>query len=91
MSAQRLRPGFRKPRRVSLTMPEQPYLQLIERSVQEGRSISNLAAFLLEKAIHELLEEESRSGSINAKPKSLAGPCSSPSSGNAMNLRCLDL
>lgn len=68
-------------------MPEQPYLQLVERSIQEGRSISNLAAFLLEKAINDLLEEESRSRSINARPKGLAAPSSSPTSGGGMNLR----
>lgn len=68
-------------------MPEQAYLQLIERSIQEGRSISNLAAFLLEKAINDALEEESRSGSINSRSKALAAPSASPTSGTGMNLR----
>lgn len=45
---------FRAPRRISITLPEHPYRQLVERSNREGRSISNLAAFLLEQAIHEL-------------------------------------
>lgn len=43
-------PLFRKPQRISITLPYETYRQLIERSVREGRSISNLAAFLLEAA-----------------------------------------
>ena len=44
------RPLFRKPQRISITLPYETYRHLIERSVREGRSISNLAAFLLEAA-----------------------------------------
>lgn len=44
------RPLFRKPQRISITLPYETYRQLIERSMREGRSISNLAAFLLEAA-----------------------------------------
>ena len=87
--AQSIRPeraSFRKPQRISITMPEQPYRQLVERSIQQGRSISNLAAFLLETAIAELLEAEHNSRSINAVPKGSAAPGSSPAAGSPM--RC---
>ncbi len=49
-------PLFRKPQRISITVPFQMYRALIERSSREGRSISNLASFLLEKAIEERSE-----------------------------------
>lgn len=44
---------FRKPRRITVTVPDQIYRSLLERSSREGRSISNLAAFLLERAVTE--------------------------------------
>ncbi|MCP9777314.1 hypothetical protein KBY75_01795 [Cyanobium sp. T1G-Tous] len=45
------RPAFRKPRRISVTVPDQTYRQILECSNRQGRSVSNLAAFLLEMAI----------------------------------------
>ena len=42
---------LRKPQRISVTLPEATYELLLEHSNREGRSISNLAAFLLERAI----------------------------------------
>lgn len=42
---------FRKPVRVTITLPHNTYLQLKRRSDEEGRSLSNLAAFLIEKSI----------------------------------------
>jgi hypothetical protein len=42
---------FRKPRRVTVTVPDHIYCSLLERSSREGRSISNLAAYLLERAV----------------------------------------
>jgi hypothetical protein len=42
---------MRKPRRITITIPESIYERLLSRSDREGRSISNLAAFLLEHAI----------------------------------------
>jgi hypothetical protein len=42
------RAAFRKPRRISITVPENVYNKLAECSTLEGRSISNLAAYLLE-------------------------------------------
>jgi hypothetical protein len=44
-------PLFRKPRRITITVPDQIYRTLLERSAREGRSISNLAAYLLERAV----------------------------------------
>ncbi len=50
-------PSFRPtlaptPRRISVTIPSKLYRQLVERSDREGRSLSNLVAFLLETALH---------------------------------------
>ena len=42
---------FRKPRRITVTVPDQIYRILMDRSSREGRSISNLAAYLLECAV----------------------------------------
>lgn len=42
---------FRAPRRISITVPYDTYQKLIQRSDDEGRSLSNLAAFLLEQAM----------------------------------------
>jgi hypothetical protein len=42
---------YRNPKRISITLPFATYQSLINRSDQEGRSLSNLAAFLLEKAL----------------------------------------
>jgi len=39
------------PRRISITVPFAILDQLVERSGYEGRSISNLAAFLLEQGL----------------------------------------
>jgi len=38
----------RKPVRVTATLPWSTYQQLIEKSTKEGRSVSNLMAFILE-------------------------------------------
>jgi len=43
--------AFRKPRRISITVPENVYNKLAECSTLEGRSISNLAAHLLENVL----------------------------------------
>ena len=43
--------AFRSPKRISITLPYGVYQRLLDRSDQEGRSLSNLAAFLLESAI----------------------------------------
>ena len=43
--------AFRKPRRVTVTIPHATYLELERRSYEQGRSLSNLSAYLLECAI----------------------------------------
>jgi hypothetical protein len=41
----------RKPQRISITISQSTYDRLISRSDQEGRSVSNLAAYLLENGL----------------------------------------
>jgi transcription initiation factor TFIIIB Brf1 subunit/transcription initiation factor TFIIB len=52
--------AFRTPRRISVTVPFAIYDQLAEKSDLEGRSVSNLAAYLLEAALSRLGEPEQR-------------------------------
>lgn len=47
-----VQPAFRSPRRVTITLPFATYQELQERADGEGRSLSNLAAFLLESSLH---------------------------------------
>ncbi len=44
-------PAFRAPHRISITLAHNTYQQLLERSDFEGRSLSNLAAYLLETSL----------------------------------------
>lgn len=44
-------PSFRSPRRISITVPYHAFCALQERSDDEGRSLSNLASYLLESAL----------------------------------------
>ena len=41
----------RHPHRITITIPQSTREQLLERSDVEGRSLSNLAAFLLERSL----------------------------------------
>lgn len=43
--------AFRSPKRITITMPYKAYQRLQERSGQEGRSLSNLAAYLLDSTL----------------------------------------
>lgn len=45
--------AFRKPRRVTITIPYATYLELERRCYEQGRSLSNLSAYLLECAVSE--------------------------------------
>lgn len=45
------RNAVRKPQRITVTIPQAVYEALGELSFREGRSMSNLASFLLERAI----------------------------------------
>jgi hypothetical protein len=44
---------FRSPTRISITLPDCIYQHLLRRSDEEGRSLRNLAAFLLEMAFEK--------------------------------------
>ena len=41
----------RSPQRISITIPWETHRRLTERSDEEGRSISNLASYLLERGL----------------------------------------
>lgn len=43
--------AFRQPRRLSITVSASVYQSLLDRSDQQGRSLSNLVAYLLEHAL----------------------------------------
>jgi hypothetical protein len=49
--SERLRVLQRQPRRVSITLSYHVHEALLSRSEEEGRSVSNLCAFLLEEAL----------------------------------------
>lgn len=48
---ERLRILQRQPRRISITLSYHVHEELLKRSEEEGRSMSNLCAFLLEDAL----------------------------------------
>ena len=45
--------ALRKPKRITITIPQAVYERLEELSSKDGRSMSNLAASLLERAIQK--------------------------------------
>jgi hypothetical protein len=57
---------LRKPRRITINLPEAAYEQLLARSSREGRSVSNLASFLLEKTLSRILHPIDGSAGHNA-------------------------
>jgi hypothetical protein len=44
---------FSSPQRITITVPAMTLKKLLKRSLVEGRSLSNLAAFLLEQSLVE--------------------------------------
>jgi hypothetical protein len=46
-----LQVSFRKPVRITITVPHSTHSALADRSDKEGRSLSNLAAYILENAM----------------------------------------
>jgi hypothetical protein len=46
-----LQVSFRKPVRITITVPHSTHSALADRSDKEGRSLSNLAAYILENAL----------------------------------------
>ncbi len=77
-------PGpFLRPVRVTITIPYNAYQSLIERSNQQGRSLSNLAAYLLEtslQAFHPNENYQSRSEAMDGfqRRPSAAVPAATP-------------
>jgi hypothetical protein len=57
---------LRKPRRITINLPEGVFDELIARSSREGRSVSNLASFLLEKTLSRILHPIDGSAGHNA-------------------------
>ena len=53
MTPSALPPALRRPVRLSITLPFATYQLLAEHSAHDGRSMSNLAAHLLELALHD--------------------------------------
>ena len=56
-STLRLKPVFRSPKRVTITLPNATFQELQLRADGEGRSLSNLAAFLLESSLRPPVPE----------------------------------
>ena len=52
-SAARGKPAFRSSQRLTITVPQATLEALANRSSSEGRSLSNLAAYLLEASLEE--------------------------------------
>ncbi len=46
-----MNPAFRKPQRITITVSNHLYLNLIRYADEQGRSVSNYAAFLLESGL----------------------------------------
>ena len=54
--------GLAAPRRLTITIPFHAHRAMLDRSDQEGRSLSNLAAFLLETALRATAAQDQRRG-----------------------------
>jgi hypothetical protein len=68
----RIRVLQRQPRRVSITLSYQVHEALLTRSEEEGRSLSNLCAFLLEDALRDpgrLIVESGASNQLAHSPR----------------------
>ena len=63
---ERFRVMQRQPRRISITLSYHVHEALLSRSEEEGRSVSNLCAFLLEDALREPMRQFVVSGANNA-------------------------
>jgi hypothetical protein len=50
---ERHRFASRAPKRITITIPHSTFEAIIQRSNEEGRSLSNLAAFILEQGIQK--------------------------------------
>ena len=66
-STLRLKPVFRSPKRVTITLPNATFEALQSRADGEGRSLSNLAAFLLESSLQPPVPE-TPTASVQQRP-----------------------
>ena len=58
--------AFRKPRRLTITVSHHVFEALVEFSDQQGRSISNYAAFLLETGLQQITSNAQPQGHLAA-------------------------
>jgi hypothetical protein len=58
--------GFRSSKRLTITVPQSTLEALAERSSHEGRSLSNLAAYLLESSLER---RRSRAQNASQRPR----------------------
>lgn len=70
---ERMRVMQRQPRRISITLSYQVHEALLSRSEEEGRSLSNLCAFLLEEALRDASRLVVESKAPASKPGVLLG------------------
>ena len=47
---------LKAPRRITITIPHSTFEHLIQRSDEQGRSLSNLAAYMLERSCQEITD-----------------------------------
>lgn len=72
----RIRVLQRQPKRISITLSHNVHDALLTRSEEEGRSVSNLCAFLLEEALRDPLRNGQANmsyGQGNGNQQTLAG------------------
>lgn len=70
---ERMRVMQRQPRRISITLSYQVHEALLSRSEDEGRSLSNLCAFLLEEALRDVSRLVVESKAMTGKPAMALG------------------
>ncbi|MEN9387642.1 MAG: hypothetical protein RLZZ137_1572 [Cyanobacteriota bacterium] len=75
---ERIRVLQRQPKRISITLSYHVHEALLTRSEEEGRSVSNLCAFLLEDALRDpqrsLVPQAAGNGHANGNGHSLQPP-----------------
>jgi hypothetical protein len=50
--------AMRKPQRISVTISYAVFEKLVSQSIAEGRSLSNLASYILERSINETMVQD---------------------------------
>jgi hypothetical protein len=59
----------RKPKRISITLSHSVWQQLLDRSDEEGRSVSNLTAFIIERGLAEFVPQPLINSSWRTSPQ----------------------